>query len=78
MAQATSDVAISKHLPLFAQTRQGFEKKMMMEEYDNPLPWRLWTCGPEGIVAVKGTKNTAVTPGIPYQNRICEHPDVLV
>jgi hypothetical protein len=34
--------------------------------------------GPEGIVAVKGAKNTAVTPGIPYQNRICEHPDVLV
>jgi hypothetical protein len=41
MAQVTSDVAISKHLPLFTQTRQGLEKKMMMEEYDNPLLWRL-------------------------------------
>jgi hypothetical protein len=44
MAQVTaSDVAISKHLPLFTQTRQGLEKKMVMEEYDNPLLWRLWT-----------------------------------
>jgi hypothetical protein len=27
VVQVTSDVAISKHLPLFTQTRQGLEKK---------------------------------------------------
>ncbi len=41
MTQVTSDVAISKHRPLFTQTRQGLEKKMMSEEYDNLLLWRL-------------------------------------
>jgi hypothetical protein len=39
--QVTSDVAISKHLPLFTQTRQGPEKKVTSEEYDNLLLWRL-------------------------------------
>jgi hypothetical protein len=41
MAQATSDVPISKHRPLFTQTRQSLEKKMMREEYDNLLLWGL-------------------------------------
>jgi hypothetical protein len=39
--QVASDVAISKRRPLFTQTRQGFEKKMMSEEYDNLLLWGL-------------------------------------
>jgi hypothetical protein len=43
MVQVASDVAISKHLPLFTQTqtRQGLEKKMMSEEHDNLLLWGL-------------------------------------
>jgi hypothetical protein len=34
-SQVASEVAISKHRPLFTQTRQGLEKKMMSGEYDN-------------------------------------------
>ena len=41
MTQVTSDVAISKHRPLFTQTRQGLEKKMTSGEYDNLLLWGL-------------------------------------
>jgi hypothetical protein len=36
-------VALSKHRPLFTQTRQGLEKKMTSEEYDYLLLWRLET-----------------------------------
>jgi hypothetical protein len=39
--QVASDVAISEHRPLFTQTRQGLEKNMMSEEYDNLLLWGL-------------------------------------
>jgi hypothetical protein len=41
MPQVASDVAISKHRPLFTQTRQSLEKNMMREEYDNLLLWGL-------------------------------------
>jgi hypothetical protein len=41
MAQVASDVAISKHRPLFTQTRQGLEKKMTSEEHEKPLLWGL-------------------------------------
>jgi hypothetical protein len=44
MYQVASDVAISKHLPLFTQTQQGREKKMTSEEHDSPaLLWGLRT-----------------------------------
>ena len=33
----TSDVTISKHRPLFTQTRQGLEKKITSEEYEQEL-----------------------------------------
>jgi hypothetical protein len=37
-------------MPLFTQTRQGLEKKVMSEEYENLLLWGLCVdlAGPEG------------------------------
>jgi hypothetical protein len=64
MAQAASDVAISKHRSLFTQTRrQGLEEKMTSEEYDSPLLC-LETADLllKGQLLCRGYENTAMTP----------------
>jgi hypothetical protein len=58
MAHVASDVAISRHLPLFTQgTRQGLEKKWRWKNLTAPCSGDCEP-GPEGIVAM--------APGIPH------------
>jgi hypothetical protein len=61
-------------MPLFTQTRQGLEKKVMSEEYENLLLWGLWTwLGLKEQLLGKGHKNTAMNPWPPWwSSRICE------
>ena len=79
MTQVASDVAISKHRPLFTQTRQGLEKKMTSEEYDNlNIALETVNLGLKEQLLGKGYKGTAMTPWLPWSNRICECPDTLI
>mgnify|MGYP000641872437 CR=1 FL=1 len=61
MTQVTSDVAISKHRPLFTQTRQGLENKVVSAKRNNLLLRRLRP-GPGGAAAVHETQRPLKWP----------------